>query len=254
VGCIEEGLVERVYLHLRNSPLSSGAKKKKWGFFRRFVKYLYERRLIDLPRNLGSFSFEVQPQKIREFTAEEVRTVLLSLSGRLRLYAHLGLNTGMTSVDIGQMTKDMVDMQRGTVVRRRVKTGHYSQVPTVTYWLWPETLELLREHRSSHESLFLTSADGTALWSARVEGDRTPTYDLVYQQFKRAKAPLTLKHFRSISASTLERHEVYGRYVGHFLGHSPKSIAERHYAAPSGELFRQALTWLRGQFYPGEGG
>jgi len=52
-------------------------------------------------------------------------------------------------------------------------------------------------------------------------------------------------HSFIISATLLETHEVYGRYVHHFLGHSPKSIADKHYAAPSQELFDKALDWLR---------
>ena len=60
---------------------------------------------------------------------------------------------------------------------------------------------------------------------------------------------IPLKAFRSIAATLLESHETYGRYKGHFLGHSPKSIADKHYAAPSPELFDQAVNWLRRQIF-----
>jgi integrase len=123
---------------------------KRWGFFRRFVKYLWEKRLIEMPRNVSSFGFEVKARKIKTHSPAEVRAVLSTLKPRLRLYAMLGLNCGMTSVDMGQMTKGMVDLDNGRIVRRRVKTGGHENVPTVDYKLWPETLELLREHRSTH--------------------------------------------------------------------------------------------------------
>lgn len=249
VGVIDETLTEKVYLSLRNSDLSSGAKKKRWGFFRRFVKYLWEKRLIEMPRNASSIGFEIKAKKIKTYSPATVRQVVDNLKPRLRLYAMLGLNCGMTSVDMGQMTKDMVDLDSGRIVRRRVKTGEHGNVPTVDYKLWPETLELLRTHRSTHGELFLTSEDGTPLWSSMFKGDAVPTKDLIYQQFKRGKVPLTLKTFRSISATMIEKHEAYGRYKTHFLGQSPKTIADKHYAAPSSELFDRIMEWLRGELF-----
>ena len=58
-----------------------------------------------------------------------------------------------------------------------------------------------------------------------------------------------MKRFRSIAATLLENHPVYGRYVPHFLGHSPKSIAAKHYASPSQNLFDQAIQWLHDQLF-----
>ena len=48
----------------------------------------------------------------------------------------------------------------------------------------------------------------------------------------------------------LESHEIYGRYKGHFLGHAPRGLAEKHYAAPSTELFDKIVSWLGEQFGP----
>jgi len=53
-----------------------------------------------------------------------------------------------------------------------------------------------------------------------------------------------VKNFRSIAATLIESHESYGRYKTHFLGQSPKSIADKHYAAPSNELFTRIILWL----------
>ena len=54
-----------------------------------------------------------------------------------------------------------------------------------------------------------------------------------------------LKQYRSIAATALESHAEYGRFVSYFLGHSPKSIKDKHYAAPSQKLFDKALLWLK---------
>jgi hypothetical protein len=108
---------------------------------------------------------------------------------------------------------------------------------------------LLKEFQSDHAELFLTSRDNTPLWTASVEGDRTPRNDLVLKQWRKAKPGIPLKAFRSISATKLESHPVYGRTVSLFLGHSPRGVAERHYAAAPEALLHEGLAWLRTQFF-----
>ncbi len=247
---INESVVEKAYLWLKALDIEANTKKKRWGIFCRFVKYLWSKRLCELPRNLETLAFKSQVKAIKVHPLETVRAVLGDLKSRLQLYALLGLNCGMTSADIGQLTKDMVDIKMGTLTRKRVKTASHENVPTVTYTLWPETLALLSEHWSSHPTLALVSEDGTALWETRQEGDKTPVKDLIYQQFKRAKVSITIKEFRSIAATEIEKHDSYGRYVPHFLGHSPKTVADKHYRAPSEELFAEILNWLHGRLWP----
>jgi hypothetical protein len=36
--------------------------------------------------------------------------------------------------------------------------------------------------------------------------------------------------------------------VSHFLGHSPRTMKDRHYAAPATELFDKAVLWLGKQY------
>lgn len=246
---INEGLVEKVFLHLSKAALDATTKKKRWGFFRRLVRYLWEQRLIELPRNLTSLGFTATAKKIQTYDLAFVRSILTGLKPRFRLYALLGLNCGMTAADIGQLRKDQVDLNRKRLVRKRVKTGNNANVPEVDYLLWNETVELLRACMSSDPVIFLTSMDGTPLWESRYEGDATPQKDLIYQQFKRGKVPIPHKAFRSIGAAEIETHEHFGRYKIHFLGHSPKSIVDKHYAPPSPELFDQIMLWLRGRVF-----
>ena len=42
---------------------------------------------------------------------------------------------------------------------------------------------------------------------------------------------------------------VYGRHAPHFLGHSPKTVAGKHYVAPFQSNFDETLDWLRGQLF-----
>jgi hypothetical protein len=136
------------------------------------------------------------------------------------LYALLGLNCGFTNLDIDNISQGVVDWHRGRLVHKRVKAHEQSNVLTMDYKLWPETLDLLRQFRSSHPDLFLVSMKGTPLVSTvyDTEGE-AHLKDMVVQQWRRYAAHLLikLKNFRSIGATLLEEHPVYGRYASHFL-------------------------------------
>ena len=56
------------------------------------------------------------------------------------------------------------------------------------------------------------------------------------------------KLLRETSASLLADHRQYKFYVQYFLGHSPKTVADKHYVVPSDEEFFEALGWLRKQY------
>ena len=89
--------------------LTAPTKKKRWGFFKRLIRYCWETRAIELPRNLDSrtFKFKVQPKAVKTYT-REVKDCLDGLNAALRLYAMLGLNCGMTNVDIGSSARDQI--------------------------------------------------------------------------------------------------------------------------------------------------
>jgi integrase len=58
-----------------------------------------------------------------------------------------------------------------------------------------------------------------------------------------------LKTFRKTSATMLKSDPRYRSLVDYFLGHAPKSIADRHYGAESQTLFNEAVSWLGEQFF-----
>jgi hypothetical protein len=245
VSSIDEEMVERVYLSLKNSGYTPGTRKKRYGFFKRLVRYLYTRKYLELPRNLHESKFRVPTTAVKEYDLAEVRKVLDGLRPRLRLYAMLGLNCGMTAVDIGALTHSMI--VDGVLTRKRVKTEGQETVPTVSYVLWPETLELIEQFRSSHPTLVLTTSTGTPLVEYRQEGDQTPCKDMIGKMWRRHKVPIPLSAFRSISATALESHDIFSRHTDRFLGHSEKDFKLKWYAAPAGESFEAAMVWLRGK-------
>jgi hypothetical protein len=65
---------------------------------------------------------------------------------------------------------------------------------------------------------------------------------------KRTGNSKPLKLLRKTSATLIDGHKEFGRYKGHFLGHSPRPLADRHYAAPSQKLFDKVVTWLGKQY------
>jgi integrase len=250
VKMIDEKRVADAHGRLQSAALSDVSRKKRWVIFRRFVRWLYiEARIEREPRNLASklLAFSASPKAIKVRPIDEIRKALKGLPEKLRAWALLGLNCGMTNADIGALRKDMV--ADGYLTRRRVKTGDNENVPTVTYKLWNETALLMEKFRSEHASLWFVSEAGTPLVENHIVDGKVKEKDLIGLQWKRAEVSINLKEFRSISATLLESHDTYGRYVSYFLAHSPKSIKDKHYAAPSPEIFDTALTWLHDKVF-----
>jgi len=244
-----------------NNRMAAETAKPVLANVRRFIRSRWELRLIDLPRNLNSRDLTIASQilPVEVFSAKEVAAFLAAASDRLRLYLLLMLNCGMYTSDIGALRHDEVNLTQGRITRKRTKTRNRSQaVPTVCYLLWDETLRLLTKQVSQHPSLCLMNEDGGPLWNERVQeqGKYTRNDTIKNLWFRLLANTLEiprkdrkpLKLFRKTAASMLEHHDTFGRYAQFFLGHSPRSVAERHYVQPSQQQFDRAIVWLGKQF------
>ncbi len=70
-------------------------------------------------------------------------------------------------------------------------------------------------------------------------------YARFLESLKIAKADRRpLKLLRKTAASRLGQHREHSRYAQHFLGHAPRTIAEKHYVRPYEEQFDNAIRWL----------
>ena len=127
------------------------------------------------------------------------------------------------------------------------------------YKLWPETLALLKKFRAKKkvlndrdQSRVILTEDGNPLAAYWMEDGKVRRYDVIHSAFTRLYEKVgvsrPIKVFRKTAASKLAEQKDYKYYVNYFLGHSPKTIADRHYIAPSDAEFFDALDWLRGQF------
>ena len=227
--------------------------KKVFAVGRTFVRFLWESRLIELPRNIDSTAFRFGPsgKSVKTWTLDEFNTVMSKATGQMRLHLMLMANCGMLQTDISDLLDNEVDWDQGRIIRKRSKTAVGEDVPVVNYKLWPLTFELLKEYRSGGDVVLLTESGRRWVDKRLVEG-RLVKADNIASCYtwlkKKAKFTKPLKLIRKTSASLIESQAQYGRYKSHFLGHSPRSIADRHYAAPSPELFDEIVNWLGKQY------
>ena len=157
----------------------------------------------------------------------------------------------MMPTDIADLKDSEVKLKAGTITRQRSKTKGNPHVPTVTYTLWPQTLALLERSHTGGEIVLRTRSGG--LWAFRVmRCGRLHKNDNIGPRFIKLRDQLgfdlAFKHLRKTSASVLNRK--FPLTVTHFLGHSPKGIAARHYVAPDDATFFEAIRWLGEQFGP----
>ncbi len=249
VSTIDSDTVERFYLWARAMSKSRSQQRQQLLYFKAFIRYIWGKGLLELPRNLNDYSIEVVKQEVERIDVAKVKAMLPKLNAFKRLYALLVLNCGMNNCDIGALRKDMV--KDGILTRKRVKTSDQANVPKVSYKLWPETLELLEQFKSDHASLWLLSSSGTELYRSWYGEDGKPhVKDLIALQWKR-KNPAgvyTLEELRRLPAQLLSDHEVFKSYVEFFLGQSDgMNVARMFYAPESQKLFYEALEWLRAQ-------
>ncbi len=220
---------------------------------KRFVRFLYEMRLIELPRNLDNrgLSFKKAPQKIATFSVNEVQKLYAVVGGQSKLHVLLMLNCGFTGQDINDLRHAEVDWRRGTIRRKRSKTKGKANVPEVTYKLWPRTFALLKEHRSADPDVVLLTTKGNRWISDGLSAEgKYSRVDMVGRNLdywlERAGVDRSPKELRATASTILGTHKTYKFYAQYFLGHAPKTMADQRYVTPNDAEFFEALAWLEG--------
>lgn len=230
-------------------------KKKKFSFFKSFIKYLAEEGIIAKPTNFDSSYIcfnTVQTEKTPPDVAE-IRKFLEVLPNRFKLYMLLALNTGMNNADIGKLQHHQIDYQNRTLTKRRVKTADNKNAPTVKYKLWAETYALIMQERTSSGQFVLT-AEGKCLYEDKKVGNNARVYDRIkvqWRAFLRKNSHMKkylLKDFRYFSGDLLNQSPEYRSYRDPFLSHAPRSTGDRYYS--STEDVSVACTYLESVFFP----
>ena len=162
------------------------------------------------------------------------------------------VNCGFTQCDVSDLQDSEVDWNLGRIKRKRSKTQHKEETPEVDYLLCKETFEFLRHHRSGTNTVLLTKSGGLWNWE-RMVGGKYKSADNIASCYRHLKAKLAregtpftkpVKLLRKTSASMLDKHENFGRFAPHFLGHAPVNVSTGHYIRPSTEQLDAAVGWL----------
>jgi integrase len=214
-----------------------------------FVRWAWEVGALELPRNLGSkaFKFGNGAKAIQTWTVAEFRLAVEKAPGKLKLCLLLMANCGMTQQDVSDLLDTEVDWVAGRITRQRSKTAGNVNVPTVQYKLWDVSFRLLQQYRSGTGRVLLTES-GLPYVRKELRDGKLMKADGFASNWvhvkKRLKLNRSLKQLRKLGASILDTHPVYGRFVSYFLGHSPRTVADKNYRQPSQDLFDEAVTWL----------
>jgi integrase len=245
---------ESWWSHLMKMDISIEYKKKKLRYVRSFISWLGEKGMVAVPPNLHSrrYRFGGGAKSVPTIPIDNVKSLIRESPGQLRLHLLLMLNCGMTQTDISDLKPNEVDWDKGRIKRKRSKTEDHANVPTVEYPLWPETFALLLRfgQREGDRALLTESGRTWVRDSIKKDGKRSKV-DAIKSNYvhlqRRLGMVYSMKLLRKTSASLLETSPEFARYSTMFLGHSPRSIADRHYVVPSQEQFDRAIGWLGGK-------
>ncbi|MBX9679724.1 MAG: tyrosine-type recombinase/integrase [Gemmataceae bacterium] len=251
---INENAWEQFYLFvLGRKEWKDNYRARIMATARSFLKRLYAKRVIDvLPRNLDENRIKKTVGKIKTVPTEDVKTFFKAAHGQTRLHVLLALNCGMNPKDIATLRQTEVDWTAGTITRKRSKTQDHDDVPEVTYSLWAETFRLLKKERSKEGEFVLLTKTGKPWIVDKLEGDKYCNSNSIASCYRwtseRAKVRITPKLLRATASTMLGSHASYKFYSQYFLGHSPRTIADKHYVVPNDSEFAEALRWLGKQF------
>ncbi|MCD0462416.1 hypothetical protein [Roseiconus lacunae] len=232
---------------------SRATARDAFATFKQFLRWMYSTaEVIDkLPRNFEdrSLAIPVELKTPVTISKENLADLLSDCSQRTELYVLLGLNCGYRQKDISSLKPSEVDWSVGTITRKRCKTAMHPNTPLVTYQLWDRTFELLRhEGNRSGDNVLLTER-GTPLVANELREDnhvrKADAIKSAIQRVNRRKDyRISMDIFRNTSATLLRANSSYATVVTLFLGQSPTSTADRHYAATPNKLLAQATAWL----------
>jgi integrase len=263
VASIDADKVDQFYFWLisadrqnpRKKSWSASYRKEVFAVVRFFIQWCWEQGAVELPRNINNkSSFGSTAPVVKTWTREDFRAAVDLAPNKLKLALLLMANCGMTQQDVSDLRKDEVNLVEGRITRKRSKTKGHGNVPTVDYKLWPVTFELLRKHvdQGGSELVLLTESGKPYIRRKLLEDGRLSKTDGFASNFDYLRERLQkkgirlgpMKELRKLGATLLAGHKDFTGFRHYFLGHSPRTMADRHYVVPSRERFDEAVLWL----------
>lgn len=170
---------------------------------------------------------------------------------RSKLFILLMLNCGMYQSDIARLDKSQVNLAKRRIERKRSKTEQHPNVPVVNYLLWKKTANLLEKFIDTDDGnpLALLNEEGKPLQAKFIgEDGKAKRVCNITTAYKRLKARLGISHplaqLRKTSANLLYNSKQYRPFHFLFLGHAPRSVAERFYVSDKKTTLDHAIRWL----------
>lgn len=132
----DEETVRKFYDALQKNQKAPSTNRDTFRMtFRRFVLFLAEHRLIEMPLNLYSKVFRFETTTTPDAASrDEIIELLEGAEDRLRLYVLLCLNCGMNNADIGKMQNTEMNSPRG-IPDRNYKIPSQQQFDKAVRWL-----------------------------------------------------------------------------------------------------------------------
>jgi hypothetical protein len=275
VSTINGNTLTGFYEWLLRQPWGHQRRKNIFNTSRQWIRWAWRQddvELDQLPKNIDSREFVFLVHLDKSGVAKKTRTELLWTPDELhatlelvpedfQLYLLLMLNCGFTNIDVGELLKSEVRLDEGRIVRQRTKTRRHEHPPVVNYKLWSRTSRLLRSQWSDHETLALTNLAGSPLCVSKLVEENGTTHETVwsslgrrFQTMKKAKPKMPnkqMKFLRKTGSTKLKSDRQFFTLDTLYLGHSWRTIADKHYNAFDGEQYTpldEATEWLGSEF------
>lgn len=244
---IDGGVWEAWYAHVlttpqpNGDPYSSESKKKFLAYPKHFLRWLVDKEVVKPFTTLADKRFGVSSDRaeLETLSTEVVSAILASVTDRhLKCMLMVMLNTGMSQVDISQLTPK--EYRDGRIVHGRSKTSKRN-TRSVSWILWQATIDLIEECKCRGELLFRTS-EGEPWRITEWKNGKHSLVDRAGKEFGKLKTGCTLKQFRALGGSKIRRQ--FGKHVAdHFLGHGQNQVEAAYFAREQAEL-DEAVLWL----------
>ena len=245
---------DHLFVLLARDEMSSYTVRDRLADTKAMMNFAYTREVIaSLPRCLmerGGFSVAVEIKDPEPITRDEIQTLLHHATDRQRLYLLLGLNCGFQRADISDLKRGEIDLDKGTIIRKRSKTKKHKNAPTVTYKLWPETIAVCKRFLESSGDLAFLAENGSQLITKRLAANgkygKSDSMDSSWDRLqKKSSIDASFTRLRVTGATWLNRQERFARFRQLYLAHAPSSVADRFYAGADLVGFHEALDAMR---------
>jgi hypothetical protein len=237
ISAINEATIEAYYVHISKIDNKQSLKKLRFEVARMFIRKISIDGTINPPRNLSSRDFSFQPDfgKKVTWTLEQFKSVYGASRGLRRLCVLLAANCCFHAEDMANLS-GTIDWEAGTITKGRKKTEKRYEEKT-TWFLWPETLELLKQHHS----------ELPALASKKLYTDEK-TGKTKLRKVLRPEAS-GLKQLRTTTIDFLTNSE-YKPWADYYAGESSKTMIDKFYGSTWLDTCKKLSDYVYSRYFP----